>query len=357
MPYKAETGIVTLDSIKLESGSILHQVEVAFEWAGNSEKPAILICHALTGNHRAVGSEEEPGWWAGLIGQGGFIDTRDWQIITMNVLGGCDGTTGPASERPGVGTLYQTDFPLITIRDMVTVQYEALKKLGIRHLHAVIGGSLGGMQTLEFGIMHPDFMNLIIPLAVTPALSDYGIAFNAIGRKAIYDDPLWKNGKYDVTAPPLNGLITARMIGMVTYRSRDAFNERSKRRRIQEESGIGNLEYDVESYLHYQGEKLTRRFDANSYIYLLKAMDSHDIGRKRGGIENALSKIKAETLLIAFQDDLLYPPEVMKDAAERLQGMGTPADFIEIETKYGHDGFLVEFEKWGPIIKERLDAD
>ena len=345
-------GIVRLENIQLQSGIVLSEVEVAYERTGNESKPVILICHALTGNQHAAGD----GWWSGLIGDHQSIDTTDWQVICMNVLGGCHGTTGPINCMPGKDQPYQTDFPLITIRDIVHVQYEALMKLGIRHIHAVIGGSLGGMQVLEFGIMYPAFMDHLFPLAVTPFLSDYAIAFNLIGRKAIMDDPLWNEGRYEADRPPIAGLSTARMIGMVTYRSPISFNERFDRGRVIGDSSLKKIEFDVESYLSYQGEKLTKRFDANSYLVLLKAMDSHDIGRGRGGWEEALKGIQAPLTAIAYTNDLLYPPEAMEQMTIKMSQHGQSVHYQEVETKYGHDGFLVEFEKWGSIIKERLYA-
>ncbi|RLQ91182.1 homoserine O-acetyltransferase MetX [Falsibacillus albus] len=353
LDHEVESGQVSLEAIQLESGDILEDIKVAYERAGNLNRPVILVCHALTGNQHAAGKGGDPGWWSGLIGEQKTIDLQEWQVISMNVLGGCHGTTGPTSIDPRTQESYRTDFPFITIRDMAKVHHAALKELGIHQIHAAIGGSLGGMQVLELGIMYPDFVRHLFPLAVTPFLSDYGIAFNAIGRKAIINDPLWQGGNYDPSEPPRDGLSTARMVGMVTYRTSASFNDRFNRVKKEEGTTHNGKDFDVESYLHYQGEKLTKRFDANSYLYLLKAMDSHDIGRRRGGWKEVLKHIKADVTVIGYKGDLLYPPEMMKEMAEALPS----ASFHEVDTTYGHDGFLVEFEKWGSIIKEGLYDD
>lgn len=354
----SETGTIVIDQIQLESGQTLEEVEVAYERSGNRNKPIILICHALTGNQHTVGNDNNPGWWSGLIGDNRYLTTNDWQIITFNVLGGCNGTTGPTSKNPRTNLPYQSNFPFITVRDMVTVHFQALNRLGITHIHAAIGGSLGGMQVLELGIMYPDFVDNLFPLAVTPCFSDYGIAYNTIARKAIINDPLWKSGKYDSNHPPIDGLSSARMIGMITYRSASLFNKRFARK---EKEAWGNnhqeKSFDIESYLYYQGEKLTNRFDANSYLYLLKAMDSHDIGRGRGGWINALNSIKAKVTALGFKDDLIYQPEALKDMIDILKMNHQPVSFHLIETDFGHDGFLVEFKKWAPKILEGLYAN
>ncbi|QZA34146.1 homoserine O-acetyltransferase [Hydrogenibacillus sp. N12] len=351
-----EVGTVSIGALRLESGRVLPDVRLAYERVGPRDGPTVLVCHALTGNHVAVGTDEDPGWWAGLIGSGKPIDTDRYQVVTFNVLGGCDGSTGPTSTNPETGRPYGPEFPFITVRDMVQAEYLALKRLGIRRLRAVIGGSLGGMQALEWGVMYPEWMDLLIPIAVTPRLSDYAIAFNAIGRLAILSDPAWNGGYYDPAHPPKAGMIIARMAGMVTYRSPDQFNRRFERA---ERDGWGRrhdeVSFQVESYLIHHGEKLARRFDANSYLYLLKAMDAHDLGRGRGGIEEAIKRIRARVVALAYRGDLLYPPQEIAAFVDRLRAGGVEARYFEVDTLYGHDGFLTEFEKWGGIIREQLE--
>ncbi|MDC3412283.1 homoserine O-acetyltransferase [Aquibacillus sp. 3ASR75-11] len=353
----SKTGNVTIGSLQLESGKVLQDVSLAYERSGSLDAPVILVCHALTGNQYAVGTDDTPGWWAGLINQGSYIDTNKYQVISFNVLGGCDGSTGPLSENPETGKPYKGDFPFLTIRDMVNAQYEALQRLGITHLKAVLGGSLGGMQVMEWGILYPDMMDVIFPIAATPYLSDYAIAFNNIARVAITSDPNWNNGQYSHDSLPESGLSIARMIGMITYRTDNLFNDRFSRE--QTETGIGESHkeatYQIESYLNYQGKKIAQRFDPNSYLYLLRAMDSHDIGRGRGGWQQALSLIRSPIVAIGFEGDLLYPPSKLELLTNEANQRGGKADFHKVNTRFGHDGFLVEFENWGNLIQNQLN--
>ena len=346
--YEAQN--VLIGSFTLESGETLHEVELAYERVGPEDAPVILVCHALTGNQYTIG-DSEPGWWKGLIGKDGYIDTSEFQVITFNVLGGCNGSTGPLSINPVTRERYKADFPFVSVRDMVHSQKKALEVLGIDHLHAVIGGSLGGMQVLEWGALYPDGMEHLIPLAVTPSLNTYGIAYNAISRFAITNDPDWKDGYYDPHHQPTSGLATARMIGMISYRTDEMFQKKFGRAAIEtSEENHKEAQYEVESYLHYQGNKLVSRFDANSYLYLLRAMDTHDISKGRGNLTSIIKNIKASILAIGFKGDLIYPPEDL----EKLFAQAHSSPFYLINTKFGHDGFLVEFDKWGPLIKEQV---
>ncbi|PAE15217.1 homoserine O-acetyltransferase [Virgibacillus sp. 7505] len=341
-----QTGKLLIGDFELESGHILSKVEVAYEKSGPESGETVLVCHALTGDQFAAGTSADPGWWSGLLQPGGFIDTDRYQIITFNVLGGCNGTTSALSIDPISGVRYASAFPAITIRDMVSVQRIALEKLGISHLRAVIGGSLGGMQVLEWGVMYPDFMDVLIPLAATPFVSDYAIAYNHLAKTAITSDPNWNNGNYTADKLPAAGLGLARMVGMLTYRSDHQYNERFRRAASQRDDAA----YEVESYLNYQGEKLVNRFDANCYMTLLKAMNSHDIGRGRGGWQSAAQRIKAIVLSFGFSRDLLFPPEEISRFAAEVPG----ARHVDVTTIYGHDGFLLEFEKWGHHIRQLL---
>jgi len=336
-------GTVDCGPLLLCSGDVLNEVQLAYEIAGPDNAPAVLVCHALTGNQLTVGTEQQPGWWQGFAGPGDCVDTEKCRVITFNVLGGCNGSTGPASLNPETSRPYRTQFPAVTIRDMVHAQYQALQKLGIRHLAAVIGGSLGGMQAMEWGLLYPDMMDKLVILAATPYLTDYGIAFNHIARTAIVSDCNWRDGKYEC-GKPIKGFELARMIGMVTYRSPDLFSARFKRRQSQ------SL-YDVSSYLNYQGEKLQKRFDAASYVCLLNAMDRHDIGAGRGGLEAAAGQFKCPVLFISYDKDLIFEPELIR----RFAAIVPSSVYAHVETEYGHDGFLTEFEKWAPVITQFLN--
>ena len=326
---------VSIGSLTLDSTKTINHVELAYERHGDENAPTVLVCHALTGDQYAVGSEENPGWWAGLIGPGKPVDTDVFQVITFNVLGGSHGSTGPLSIKPETGQPYRADFPTLTIRDMVRAEYYALQKLGINHLAGVLGGSLGGMKALEWGKLYPEFVDAILPLAVTPYYSDYGLAFNHIGIQAIESDRDFNGGNYESSAD-LKGFQVARMAGMVTYRSGSMFNQRFGRSKAGEE-------FNVQSYLNYQGKKLAGRFDANSYLLLLKAMNTHDI-------EEAVLDVPVYSL--SFTHDLLYPSELMVPWLEKQKD----ANWEIIETDFGHDGFLVEFEKWGGFIEEKLKS-
>ncbi len=336
---------ISIEDFTFESGETLPQIELAYEHSGPKGAPVILLCHALTGNQYAVGSGENPGWWAGLVGEECPIDTTQYQVITFNVLGGCHGSTGPASINPETGDIYRLDFPEVTIRDMVHAQYRALKQLGIYELHAVAGGSLGGMQTLEWGLLYPDFMKQLFVLAATPYLSDYGIAFNHIGARAIKDDPAFMEGYYS-SNDTLQGFEIARMAGMVTYRSAPLFQKRFAR---EQEDAL----YSIQSYLNYQGEKIKDRFDANSYLYLLEAMNNHDIRKGRGSLQDTAGSFKPALFTVSFEHDLLYPKELIQPFSHHAPN----GQHYHVKTDYGHDGFLVEFGEWGTWISEKLNEE
>lgn len=340
--FISETADVSFGPLRLTSGEKLEEVTLRYERVGPADAPVILNCHALTGNHIAVGIADNPGWWRGLVGSDKYIDTDHYQVLTFNVLGGCHGSTGPASINPETKSKYGCGFPAITVRDMVHAQYHALQQLNITRLKAVIGGSLGGMQVLEWGLLYPDMMEKLIVLAATPVFSDYGIAFNHIASTAIKRDPHWNDGNY-TPDDTINGLALARMIGILTYRTSELFTERFDRKQSDDD-------FDVQSYLNYQGQKLVNRFDPNSYLYLLDAMNWHDIGHNRGGWQEAASQIRKPTLLLSYDKDLIYEPKRIKSFADILPN----STYHHTETNFGHDGFLTEYEKWGPIVREFL---
>ncbi|MFC4410839.1 homoserine O-acetyltransferase [Chungangia koreensis] len=339
-------GVVGIGNLVLESGALLLDVELAYEISGPADAPVILACHALTGNHLTVGSSALPGWWAGLVGPQCPLDTNRYRVITFNVIGGCNGSTGPLHINPETGKPYRADFPSITIRDIVHAEKKGLENLGISRVFAVIGGSLGGMQVLEWGLLYPDDMELLIPLAVTPELSDYGIAFNYIGIHAIEQDPHFRAGNYR-SATDVKGFETARIAGMVSYRSQELFSQRFNRE--ERSDGI----YEVESYMKHMGRKITGRFDPNSYLTLLRAMNSHDIGKGRGGFRGAVKGYKAKVAAIGFTYDLIYPSERIREFTHSVPN----GNFHLVHTKFGHDGFLTEYSKWGFIIQANLEAN
>ncbi|MDR6226493.1 homoserine O-acetyltransferase MetX [Desmospora profundinema] len=349
---------VAIGPFSLECGEVLPAVEVAVEIAGAWEPGrdnVILICHALTGDAHAVGDQENPGWWDGLAGTGKPLDTDRYALVTMNVLGGCDGTTGPASLCPESGRPYGSSFPLVTIRDMVRLQREVLIRLQVDRLQAVIGGSMGGMMVLEWGILYPEVPRRLIPIATSASLTSMAIAYNEIARQAIRSDPDFAGGDYYPDAGPVRGLSVARMVGMVTYRTPRLFEHRFGRELQRDGSELDkeNL-FQVESYLRHQGQKLVERFDANSYLTLLKAMDTHDIGRGRGGVRRALAHVEASVLMVGIEDDQLFPAYQQREIHRWLMAEGKQSDLFMFPSDYGHDAFLVQFDRLGPRIEAFL---
>jgi len=367
---KGITKIVRLfdstDPLRLENGKSLDQITVAYETHGklNSDgSNVILICHALTGEAHVAGeavySDEilkaapllraikpnHEGWWDGVIGPGKLFNSDRFFIICSNILGSCYGTSGPASINQDTNKPYKTDFPQISVRDMVKVQYALLKKLDVQQITLITGGSLGGMQVLEWAIMYPEMVKSIVPIATAAQHSAWCIGINHLARKAIINDPLWNNGNYQ--SQPIHGLALARKIGMVSYRSDIIFNARFARERVGNPSNM----FQVESYLNYQGEKLVKRFDANCYLYLTRAMDNHDLARGRGSLAAALASIKSKTLCIGIDSDILYPAHEQKSIAKFIPN----SRYVEIKSDYGHDAFLIEFEQLNDIIAPFLE--
>lgn len=353
------------DPFLLESGLSLGPITVAYETYGELNAQgtnAVLIVHALTGDAHAAGKyhfqEKSSGWWDPSIGPGRPFDTNKYFVICSNVLGGCTGTTGPSSVNPKTGQPYAMEFPLITIRDMVAVQKKFLDYLGISRLVTVAGGSMGGMQVLEWAVMYPDFMDSIITIAAPGRLSPQGIAFNEVAREAIMLDPCWNQGNYyDSPQKPACGLKIARMLGTITYKSDQSMNQRFGRNLADEHKRELELsdKFAVESYLQYQGQKLVQRFDANSYLYLTKAMDLHDLGRNRSSYEEALAAIKARVLSVGISSDFLFPAYQQKEIVKILQAHNRRGCYREINSPHGHDAFLIEFQKLNKIMKDFLE--
>jgi homoserine O-acetyltransferase len=321
---------------------------------------AILVCHALTGSAHAAGlASDDPrsiGWWDPLIGPGRPLDTDRYCVIASNFLGGCYGTTGPTSVDPRTGARYAMSFPEYTVRDMVHVQKGLLDHLGVRSLVTVIGGSLGGMQVLEWPLCYPKMVRSIIPIATASQHSAWCIGLNDLARQAIMNDPAWQGGAYGPGAQPAAGLSLARQIAMVTYRSDLSFGKRFQRERASarpedaRSTEAPAARYQVESYLRYQGEKLVARFDANTYLYITRAMDTHDVAAGRGSLADVLGSITIPSLNIGISSDLLYPVHEQRSIAAALPR----STYREIDSPDGHDAFLIAYEQLGPFVQDLL---
>jgi homoserine O-acetyltransferase len=347
----------------LEGGGLLRGVTVAYEtWgtlapdAGN----AVLVCHALTGDSHAAGGlvpgHPQPGWWDGLIGPGRAFDTDRFFVVCVNVLGGCQGSTGPASPHPDDGRPWASRFPVVSIRDMVRTQAAVADRLGIERWALVAGGSMGGMQVLEWGVMYPERARALLPVATAAAASAAQIGWWSSGRRAIRMDPRWRGGEYYDAAPgdgPHEGLATARMMSMMTFRSDDVFSARFGREVVEPVEGFTLWQrFEVERYLEYQGVKLVRRFDANSYLLLTKAMDLHDLARGRGGMEAAFARLRAPVTSVGIRSDILYPPHQSREIVELAEAAGVPARYLELDSPHGHDAFLIEDDQMAAIVRD-----
>jgi homoserine O-acetyltransferase len=348
-----------------ELGGALREVTLAYETWGelnDTADNAVLLVHALTGDSHAAGGPSEGyrrgGWWDPMVGPGQPIDTEKYFVVCSNVLGGCSGSTGPASVEPGTGRPYGMRFPVVTIRDMVRAQRRLLEELGVRRLALVIGGSIGGQQALEWAVEYPDFVEKAVPIAATGALGPQGIGMSEIGRRAIMADPDWQEGDYYGTdRRPDGGLAIARMAGMMTYQSAAGQWERFGRRpagRPALHPEFGGR-FEVESYLHYQGRDLTGRFDANSYLYLSRAMDLYDVASGYESREEAYSRIEAEVLFVGITSDWLFPPEEVCASAETVRKAGAKACYAKIDTLSGHDAFLKDWNELRAAIGPFLD--
>ena len=349
----------------LEGGRSLADVVLAYETWGVLDADgsnAVLVCHALTGDAHAAGRQgaghATPGWWDDLIGPGKPLDTDRLFVVCANVLGGCQGSTGPASIDPGTGTPYGSRFPVVTTRDMVRAQSRLADQLGIARWLTVIGGSMGGMQVIEWAVMFPDRVRSFVSLASCMASSAQQIAWSAVGRTALALDPGWRGGDYYDAAPgdgPHKGLAIARAIAQITYRSDEVFQERFDRDLVDPLDAFRLWDrFQIESYLDYHGVKLVRRFDANSYLVLNKAMDLHDIARGRGGVNAAIARVRAPALVVSISSDTLYPPHMQRELHQALIAAGRRCEYHTIDSPQGHDGFLLEFDHIGPLVADFL---
>jgi len=358
------TQTVTLRGVQTQSGFTFDQVEVSYQTLGTlsaRRDNAILVCHALSGTAHVAGLHPDtgrPGWWDFHVGPGKGMDTDKFFVISANVLGGCDGTTGPSSTNPEIGKPYGMNFPAVTIHDMVTVQERLLNHLGIERLFAVIGGSMGGMQALAWAVHLPERVRVCIPIATCAAHNAMQIAFNEIGRRAIITDPNWNDGNYTADRRPRHGLAVARMVGHVTYLSEYAMT-RKFGRTLQPQINAADAEaaiFTIESYLHHQGKSFVNRFDPNSYLYLTKALDQFDLF---GGQppEEVLRRVSARFLVISFASDWLYPPAQSRDLVRLLKRARVAATYINLETLYGHDSFLIENPEFAKVLRHYLENE
>src|SRR5579872_1503481 len=354
-----ESHVARFDGISLDSGSTLAPVEIAYETYGelNARKTnAILVLHAFSGDAHAAGISPEtgkPGWWDNMIGPGKAFDTNKYFVISSNVLGGCRGSTGPSSINPESSCPYAMSFPVITIGDMVRAQRMLIDSLGIERLLTVSGGSMGGMQALEWAVAWPDRVVSAIPIATTTRHSAQQIAFNEVGRQAIMADPDWNEGDYYSSKPPARGLAVARMVGHITYMSDDSMREKFGRRlRGKENFGFDfDVDFEVESYLRYRGTEFVSRFDANSYLYITKAMDYFDLVNGRASLGEALEHVKARFLVISFTSDWLYPSYQSLEIVSTLRGRNRDVTYCELPSNYGHDAFLVDVAEQTEVIR------
>ena len=373
----AKTKIVSLfnnnDPLIFETGDELSPIQVAYQTYGerNSDGTnAILINHALTGNAHAAGTIEEietdlksnpdllekysvsqkgkKGWWDELIGEGKLFDTSKYFVVSSNILGSCYGTTGPVSIKNMFNRKYGVDFPTVTVRDMVKVQKKLLEHLGVNKLKTAIGGSLGGMQVLEWALMYPEMIESIIPIATSAQHSPWAISLNQAAREAITSDPVWNNGNYKVQ--PAKGLSLARKIAMISYRSLDSFEDKFSRDRKDDDGDKLDKKniFQIESWLNYHGVKINERFDANTYLCLSHSMDLHDVALNRGNLNEVLGGLNIPTLSIGISSDILYPAAEQKRIADLIPN----STYSEIESIHGHDAFLIEFDQMEKIIKD-----
>ena len=352
------------DRIKLDSGQFFGPITVAYETYGKlspKRDNAVLLLHALSGDHHAAGrytlQDRKPGWWDNFVGPGKGLDTNKYFVICSNFLGGCRGTTGPGAIDPETEKPYALSFPSITVSDMVRVQKALVDHLGIDRLRAVIGGSLGAMQALEWSLLYPENVRSAIVIAGTSRLSTQAIAFDAVGRNAITSDPVWNNGNYYGTDGPTKGLAIARMVGHITYLSSASMRQKFGRDLLDrsQQPNFQDDEFQVEGYLTYQGQSFVERFDANSYLYITKSMDYYDISERFGGLNKAFSRVHAKFLVLSFTSDWLFPPYQSMEIVKALMTNDKEVSYCNIQSDYGHDAFLLEVDSLARLVSGFLD--
>ncbi len=362
-------GIVTTQyasfdlELRLESGRLLGPLTLAYETYGelNQDRSnVILVTHAWTGNAHAAGfhsaEDRKPGWWDNMIGPGKVLDTDRYFIICSNTIGSCKGSTGPTSINPRTKRPYRLSFPVLMVRDMVRAQKLLLDDLKIKSLFSIVGGSMGAMQAIEWAIHYPDMVRSIVPIAGTGRTSPMAIALNALARQAIFNDPLFKKGNYQPEHPPADGLALARAVGHISFLS-DTSMQLKFERRFSVRDGMFDFfgQFEIERYLDYNGRNFVDQFDTNSFLYLAKALDLYDVAWNFDSTSEALEQMSCKSLWFAFTSDWLYPPQQTEELVTELQRLNKSVDYHLIDSDYGHDSFLVEPEKYIPLLKTFLE--
>ncbi len=369
---------VSSEPFTCDDGQVLPGFTLRYETYGRlnpARDNAILVCHALSGDHHCAGihslTDKKPGWWNNLIGPGKALDTNKFFVLCANVLGGCQGSSGPASINPATGRAYGISFPAVTIRDMVRAQRRWLDSLGLTSLYAALGGSMGGMQALQWGIEYPGYTRRVLAMATTARESAQAIAFNEVGRQAILQDPEWHGGDYPKNGGPRVGLAIARMMAHITYLSDASMDRKFGRRAVATRPPVTqvatesaapetvkagsrtafDVQFEVESYLRYQGQSFINRFDANSYLYITRAIDRFDLDGTYGSLENAFRALTADVLVVGFTSDWLFPPEQNRAIAIALQRAGKRGSYAELATDLGHDSFLLESPQLYALVR------
>jgi homoserine O-acetyltransferase len=359
---------VSAEPFTFECGRTIPGFTLRYETYGRLNERrdnVIFICHALSGDHHAAGihslRDRKPGWWNNIVGPGKAFDTTRFFVVCSNCLGGCQGSTGPLSTNPETGRAFGMDFPALSVRDMVHADKRLLDDLGVTGLHAVVGGSMGGMRVLQFGIEYPDFVRRMLPMATTARESAQAIAFNAVGREAIVQDQEWNGGDYPAGGGPRVGLAIARMMAHITYLSDLSMDRKFGRRKRAGAPGGADAEstgrFEVESYLVHQGQSFINRFDANTYLYITRALDNYDPAGAHGSLEKAFERVKARTLSVAFTSDWLFPPEQNREIVLALLRAGKSASYAELTSDLGHDSFLLESPALYDLVRAFLAGD
>ncbi len=366
-PAPGEVGLVvprdfvSTEPFTFDSGQTLPGFTLRYETYGRLNAAgdnAVLICHALSGDHHCAGrhaaTDRKPGWWNNLVGPGKAVDTDKFFVLCANVPGGCQGSTGPLSVNPATGRPYGIAFPFVTVRDMVRAQKRWLDALGVKRLFALLGGSMGGMQTLQWGIEYPGFCARLLPMATTARESAQAIAFNEVGRQAIMQDPAWNGGDYPKDGGPRVGLAIARMMAHITYLSDASMDRKFGRKKKDGAAGDAytfDVQFEIESYLKHQAASFINRFDANSYLYITRAIDHFDLETAYGSLEQAFARVEAETLVLGFTSDWLFPPSQSQAIALALLRAGKRASYAELDTDLGHDSFLLESPELYDLVR------
>jgi len=373
VPARGDIGVVAprdyvhTQPFTFKSGQTLPGFTLRYETYGElnaTRDNAILICHALSGDHHCAGwhagEDRKPGWWNNLIRPGKAVDTNRFFVVCANVLGGCVCSSGPMSADPATGRPYGINFPFVTILDMVRSQKLLLDHLGVSSLHAVIGGSMGGMTALLFAIEYPTYTRRVLAMATTSRESAQAIAFNEVGRQAIMQDPDWNRGDYPKGGGPRVGLAIARMMAHITYVSDASMDRKFGRKKKNPSNGEAynfDVQFEVESYLRHQGQSFINRFDANSYLYITRALDQFDLAHAYGSLEAAFAPVQAETLVVGFTSDWLFPPDQNRQIALALLRAGKSASYAELATDLGHDSFLLESEELYALVRAFLERN